>query len=174
MYNSVAELNHHYIGSHPPVICKICNERFNTPNTLARHKYKHKTLDFKCKQCGKEFPFKSDCDLHMNTHRTIKSYKCAKPGCDKSYYSQGELDKHAKTHGKKVWKCSLCKYQNKDGCNLKAHIRVHSGFKRYICHNCLKLFRYDTQLCRHLPCTAEPAKNPDSNIKLKPSNSPDY
>ena len=75
-----------------------------------------------CNQCGKEFPFKRGHDLHMNTHRTMKSFKCAKPNCNKSYYSQGELDKHAKTHSKKIWKCSQCAYKNKDEHNLNAHM----------------------------------------------------
>ena len=174
LFNSVAKLNRHYIDNHPPLICKICNDRFNTLSTLSRPRYKHKKLDFKCNKCGKEFPFKSDHDLHMNTHHTIKSFKCAKPKCDWSYYSQGELDKHAKTHTRRTWKCPQCPYVNKDERNLKAHMRVHSRFKQYICHNCLKLFRYDTQLRRHLPGKEKPAQNQGSSLKIKRSASPSF
>ena len=35
VFDSLAELNSHFKESHPPVICDICKESFNTPSTLS-------------------------------------------------------------------------------------------------------------------------------------------
>ena len=182
--DSSAKLNTHHKDNHQPVKCDVCKELFNTPSTLARHVYKHRELKFKCEQCGKRFPFEGDRDLHLNTHRTIKSFRCANPSCNKSYFSKGELDKHAKTHDNITWKCKHCMYTNSDERNLKSHMRVHSALKRYLCPTCLQLFKYDTQLRRHLPCKSNvPVKGNDNKntepvkksiTKLKRSASPDY
>ena len=171
MYGSLAELNSHFKESHPPVICDICKESFNTPSTLSQHKYKHRKLEFSCDQCSKLFPFMSDQHLHMNTHRTIKSFTCVRPKCCRSYFSKGELDKHAKIHSKVLWKCTLCPYSNSDEWNLKVHMRVHSGPKKYLCKNCLQLFKYDTHLHHHLPCL----KTVDTKYSgVKHSDSPTF
>ena len=172
----MAKLNFHHKDKHSLVKGNICNELFNTPSTLSRHKYKHKECKYSCEQCDKLFPFESDHDLHLNTHRTIKAFRCAHPKCDKAYYSKGELDKHVKTHENVTWRCTMCKYSNPDECNLKSHMRVHSGLKKYLCPNCLKLFKYDVQLCRHLPCKMKSSVNSNdpgtqSISKLKRSSS---
>ena len=172
--DSMAKLNLHHKDKHSPVKCNICNELFNTPSTLSRHKYKHKECKYSCEQCGKLFPFESDRDLHLNTHRTIKAFQC-----DRAYYSKGELGKHVKTHENVKWRCTMCKYSNLDERNLKSHMRVHSGLKKYLCPSCLKLFKYNVQLRRHLPCkmknsgnSSDPSKQ--SISKLKRSSSPSF
>ena len=43
-----AGLNAHHIKHHAPVICSTCNKQFLTPSTLARHRYSHSSLKFKC------------------------------------------------------------------------------------------------------------------------------
>ena len=178
VFDSLAEINTHHKDTHPPVKCPDCKELFNTPSTLARHVYKHRKLRFKCDQCGSSFPFASDRDLHLNTHRKIKSFRCANPKCDKAYFSQGELDKHAKTHDNVLWSCTMCDYSNADERNLKSHMRVHSELKKYLCTYCLRLFKYDTQLRRH-HAECKQAKNcPEDEVtdkkigKIKRSQSP--
>ena len=180
IHDSIALLNAHYKSSHPPVKCEECSLFFNTPSTRSRHMYKHINVDHSCTKCDKKFPFESDLSLHMNKHRTVKSFKCKSPGCKKSYYSKGELDKHTETHKNIDWNCELCTYSSKDKRNLKAHMRVHSNLKPYMCEKCTKLFCYDTQLRRHwmLPCDKEEkasVKNADSDrIKPKRSRSPSF
>ena len=177
-YDSVAALNNHFRNSHLPSICEICRLRFNTPSALSCHVYKHRKLEHICEHSGKKFPFASDLKTHMNSHWTVKSFVCVKPKCGKSYFSKGELDKHVKTHSKVLWRCRLCTYTNRDERNLKSHMRVHSGLKKYLCDNCLKLFKYDTQFCRHLPCKLPPFK-PGCDSKVEDSwnmreRSPEY
>ena len=170
---SVADLNSHYKANHPPVKCSKCGLHFNTPSTLSRHYYKHTKDTHACTHCDQRFPFESDLKLHLNTHRTVKSFHCEGKGCKKSYFSKGELTKHAETHKKIRWNCELCDYLNTDKRNLKAHMRVHSNLKPYMCQSCLELFRYDTQLRRHLPCDV-PQSDMKTNGSSKRSSSPDY
>ena len=168
-----AKLNNRHKEQHQLVICDVCKEYFNTPSTLARHVYKHRDLKFKCDQCGKRFPFEKDRDLHLNTHRTIKSFRCANSNCDRSYFSKGELDKHAKTHDNITWKCKLCIYTNADERNLKAHMRVHSSLKKYLCPTCLRLFKYDTQLRHHLPCKGNASSDREKDSSNKQCSNPE-
>ena len=168
-------LNEHYRDRHPPLLCTVCDKEFVTPNGLEWHAYLHKTLKFKCTVCEAMFPFRSSMESHMLTHSTEKKHTCSQKGCTKSFYSKGDLTKHSKVHLNTAWKCSLCDYTSNDKRNLKA--RKHSLLKRYMCRSCMKLFKYHTQLKRHLPCSDPPAAGYD-DVKPKPdlkhSDSPDY
>ena len=148
-WNSVAELNRHYKEVHPPLQCKICKKYLNTPSTLTRHMFSHRELKYPCEYCPKRFPFESDRDTHHIRHRTLKTFACVNPNCGKTFFFKGNLTKHVKTHRKVKWKCQYCSYVSKDERNLKAHQRVHSNLKLYICKNCLQLFKYNEQLKRH-------------------------
>ena len=141
-HGTLAALNEHYKLHHSPLSCKDCDQEFCTPNALERHGYKHRELKYKCDDCGKRFPFESDCMQHRLSYQTVRHHHCLKPGCMRSFFSKGDLTKHERTHLEKLWKCELCPYTNKDQNNLKAHLRVHSNLKRCICPNCAKLFWY--------------------------------
>ena len=150
-YPNMVDFNKHFKVSHDPLQCKVCNENFSTPSALHRHRYRHKDLRYACSKCGKLFPFSSDRDNHEISHRKVRMHHCIHPGCNKSYLRKGELTAHTLTHKKgHVCKCRLCNYTSPDQRNLKAHMRVHSKLKRYLCLHCSQLFRYDTQLRRHL------------------------
>ena len=172
-FDKLAQLNHHYKDSHPPLTCKSCDAQFSTPSTLERHSYKHKSLKYSCKVCSKGFPFSSNQDSHELSHTTEKNFNC--PKCDKVYINKGDLVKHKKTHEKKMWTCRICEYSNCDEHNLKVHMRKHSNLLPYICDTYLKLFKYHTQWKRHLPCKEHTAKNDvEKKPSLKCSNSLDY
>ena len=164
-YPNMVDFNKHYKSSHDPVQCKVCNEKFSTPGALHCHRYRHKDLRYACSKCGKLFAFSSDRDNHEISHCKVKMHHCIHPGCKKSYLCKGELTAHALTHKKGcLYKCCPCEYTSPDQYNLKAHMRVHSNLKRYLCPHCSKLFRYDTQLRRHL-------KKDHSDGSAKPTNS---
>ena len=171
-WNSVAELNWHFKDVHPPIQCKICKNFLNTPNTLARHMFSHRELKYPCDHCSKRFAFESDRNTHHISHRKIKTFVCNSPNCGKTFFFKGHLTKHVKTHQKIKWKCQHCKYVSKDERNLKAHQRLHSNLKSYICKNCLQLFKYNEQLKRHQarPKDCERYKE----LKSQWSESPEY
>ena len=52
-YPNQSLLNNHYKAEHPLVNCPTCDLSFNTPSTLARHKYTHGELKFRCTECNK-------------------------------------------------------------------------------------------------------------------------
>ena len=151
-FHSCSALNDHFRTTHTSMRCKVCKMEFNTPNALTRHSYVHKVCKFECDVCEKRFPFEKDRDSHMISHRKLRTQCCNHPNCGRKFFRKGDLVKHVLTHSKKVWSCELCDYKNNDRRNLKAHMRVHSNLRPYICSNCAKLFKYHAQLSRHLPC----------------------
>ena len=173
-FSKVSLLNEHYKDSHPPVQCKTCGKDFCTPSTLERHTYIHGDLKFKCGICGIKFPFKSMRDSHLISHQDDHKHKCKQPKCGKKFFNKGDLVKHEKVHDDKEWKCILCKYTNPDQRNLKAHMRVHSNLKPYICTKCGKLFKYHQQLSRHLPCKDHTTDTGKKDFKPARSHSPEF
>ena len=151
-FHKCSLLNDHFKTTHTTMRCKVCKMEFNTPNALTRHSYVHKDCKFECDVCEKRFPFKKDRDSHIISHRKLRTQCCIHPNCGRKFFRKGDLVKHVLTHSKKVWSCELCDYKNSDRRNLKAHMRVHSNLRPYLCSNCAKLFKYHAQLSRHLPC----------------------
>ena len=169
-YPNMVDFNKHSKGSHDPLQCKVCNEKFSTPSALYHHHYRHKDLHYACSKCGKQFPFSSNRDNHEISHHKVKMHHFIHPGCNKSYLRKGEFTAHTLTHKKGcVYRCRLCKYTSPDQRNLKAHMRVHSKLKRYLCPHCSQLFHYDTQLRRHLK-----KDHSDGSTRATSSNSPEY
>ena len=171
-FNKLAMLNEHYRDKHPPLQCKTCNKEFCTPSTLEHHSYIHGDLKFECKMCGVRFPFESMRDSHQISHLKEPKHKCKEPKCGKKFFYKGDLVKHEKVHNDDIFNCILCDYSNSDERNLKAHMRVHSNLKRYICPKCNELFKYHTQMSRHFPCKNKPVGN--TVIKPMRSRSPDF
>ena len=161
-FDRLALLNYHYKEMHEPVHCPSCDKVFSTPSTLERHGYTHKELKYKCDVCEEKFAFASDRDHHMVKHSTEKKFTCK---CGRQFFNKGDLKKHEEVHKNVVHKCKICEYSAVDPRNLKAHMRLHSNLKPYMCQSCLKLFKYHTQLKRHLPCKEK---------KTERSESPEY
>ena len=143
------KMNDHFRNSHPPVKCPECDDTFTTPNTLARHRYTHGELTKVCRDCDKKFAFAHELKIHRFSHRRHPAFKCAYPDCDKAFFREGELTKHAKIHKKIVWKCEYCDYESYDECNLKGHMALHSKIKKHVCSLCSARFTFYMQLLRH-------------------------
>lgn len=65
----------------------------NTPSTTKQ--YGH---PFACDKCGIPFSTKDLLAIHIIKHTNKYPFACDFVGCDKSFSSQGELNKHKKTH----------------------------------------------------------------------------
>ena len=120
-YDTQSELNHHHKQKHPPVQCTVCKQLCATPNTLARHMYKHKERKFSCQYCDEKFAFKSEVEIHMANHQGDATHFCRK--CTKSFQRIGELREHEQTHTNKLLYCPKkgCSFSGK----LKRYIRTH-------------------------------------------------
>ena len=145
------ELNAHFISSHRRVKCDMCDEQFNTPSSLKKHKYMHSENKHACRSCDRELPFKSQLRSHRHSHRRGQSYFCVYAGCNKSYCQPGNLNAHAKTHYTSLMTCEHCDYSTHDKRNLKSHLRKHTQVRTFCCKQCNCKFTHTMQLIRHRP-----------------------
>ena len=163
-YPTQAAVSAHYRETHDIVKCSVYHKTFTTPATLSRHMYSHEIATKACR-CGKTFRFDSELKSHKLTHRHITMEHCAKPGCNKSYFSASDLAKHVLMHSDKIWNCPECDYNTKDKQLLKSHKRKHEQTVQYTCLRCGKGFVYYTQWSRH--------KKAENCTELKCSSSPE-
>ena len=158
---SQAEANEHYKNNHPPVKCTQCPKVCSTSCTLARHMSLHSDLKYLCHRCEQRFVFESELKVHKFKHRRIRMFKCAHADCHKTYFSEGELNQHAKVHDNIDHKCNHdgCKYSTPDVRLLRSHERTHKDFLRFYCCICQIGFKYHTQWKQHvigMQCTVPP------------------
>ena len=158
-FETQKELNDHFHTAHPPVKCDLCQEHFDTPTAMLRHKYKHYEYMYKCKICDKGFQFESQKREHMRVHQTQGDWVCFKPKCGKWFKRESELNAHLFSHNKVPQKCKYCPYTNSDPCNLRAHMRKHSKVLPFKCSQCGKGFKWVQQHVRHLNSGKCPGPN---------------
>ena len=139
-FETQKELNDHFCVAHLPVKCDLCQEHFDTPAAMLRHKYKHYEYMYECKICDKGFQFESQKCEHMRVHQTQGDWVCFKPKCGKRFKRESELNAHLFSHNKVPQKCEHCPYTN--SCNLRAHMRKHSNVLPFKCSQCGKGFKW--------------------------------
>ena len=110
------------LGSHPP------------PLNRMTHKCKNRT-----------FTFESQVKAHMFSHWSKLSFFCVHPGCDKAFFNESDLTRHAKCHNGKRYQCMDCPYKDTDKRNYDSHRLSHSRIANYKCDDCGKEFVYNTQ-----------------------------
>ena len=150
--NSTKERNEHHKETHGKLSCAVCNEVFDTPSALDKHKYKHVDQKFKCADCGETYPFETQLKEHRMKHRTGKSFQCMASKCGKWFKIESSLKKHVLTHDGVLHKCKAkkgCDYENIDIRNVRAHEKTHSDKLSYGCDKCGKAFKYWMQMQRH-------------------------
>ena len=143
---TLKKLNAHFIKNHRRVKCDMCEEQFNTPSSLKKHKYMHSEDKYACRSCDREFPFESQLRSHRHSHHRGCSYFCVYAGCNKSYCQPGDLNAHTKTHYTSLMSCEHCKYSTHDIRNLKSHMRKHTQVQTFRCKQCNRKFTHTMQL----------------------------
>ena len=153
LFNTIAELNDHFISKHRKLTCKVCDKSFYKPCSYQKHLYVHKDSNLVCNTCGKGFAFKSQLDAHMPTHSGARMHLCPERNCSKSFTHSGDLKKHVKMNSKKWWRCEVagCNYKNRDWQNLKSHKISHSTEKSFVCKYCEKKIYVEHAVSAPLP-----------------------
>ena len=137
----------------------LCQEHFDTPAAMLRHKYKHYNYMYKCKICSKGFQFESQKCEHMRVHQTQGDWVCFKPKCGKQFKRESELNMNLFSHNKVPQKCKHCPYTNSDPRNLLVHMQKHSNVLPFKCSQCGKGFKWVQQCVRHLNSGKYPGPN---------------
>lgn len=130
-------------------LCKICGKVYKTLSNLNQHKKVHNdNLPFSCTVCKKGFLRKENLESHLNIHNGIKPFPCVV--CEKKFVSQKNLDAHLKVHNGTVKKtaCKICGKKISHG--IKEHMRTHSDFKEFSCHECNMKFLTKGALAKHV------------------------
>ena len=137
------ELNNDHLTAHPKIVCDICNKLFDTPSSMNRHRYSHRSPKYSCADCGKGFFFKSELTSHRRCHLKIPGYSCFAKNCNKLYKHEAELRAHVITHKRKHIDCPVktCTFSTYDPRNLTQHNRQHMLMK-FECIFCYEKFRY--------------------------------
>ena len=146
-FPSTKTYNTHFKSMHDGLTCRDCGCDFNSPLSLKKHSYTHKDLDFKCRHCEKQFPFRSQMLQHQSTHDPAIQFYCAKENCMRSYSHTSDLKLHVEQQhtASTSFRCTHCDYTSKDIRNLRQHELVHSEVCPYTCSKCNKSFHFSMQ-----------------------------
>ena len=98
------ERNTHHKDNHGSLTCAVCNEVYETPSDLHRHKYRHTDKKFTCETCREQFPFESQFKDHCTKHLTGRAHTCFAKNCGKSFKNKSRLMHHVKVHSGKVYR----------------------------------------------------------------------
>ena len=148
-FPSTKGLNDHFRKTHEGLDCDVCGRDFNSPLSLKKHSYVHGLRPHRCQFCGKDYPFKSERDIHENTHTKAVRFTCKREGCRSSFSRDSDLKLHDELHDAKPIQCSVCTYSNPDIRNVRQHERVHTDEKPYKCSKCDMTFKFSMQRKRH-------------------------
>ncbi|EEB12637.1 zinc finger protein, putative [Pediculus humanus corporis] len=130
--------------------CGLCGKRLSTFQSLMFHMQRHfKSNSILCPHCGKQFFEEKNYNRHLLTHEGIKPYSCDIQGCEKSFYTFFELNRHKKYHNNtRDFVCPHCAKSFHEANHLTVHVRIHTGERPYTCPHCKRGFITRTR-CKH-------------------------
>jgi uncharacterized Zn-finger protein len=99
--------------------CDKCSYKTIIKGFLHQHKKIHNKT-FPCPKCDKKFPRPSILKEHLETHGTLKTYKCDQ--CKYAGKTKQNLRDHKYIHTR-PFKCTKCKKGFASGKDLKIHVK---------------------------------------------------
>ncbi|KAK9719852.1 DNA-binding transcription factor [Basidiobolus ranarum] len=92
----------------------------------------------------------SDKNISSEGFQKAHAFKCAFPGCPKSFSRQYNLTSHMRSHSNlRPYSCGFCPRSFARKHDLQRHTRLHTGSRPYECIACCKGFPRSDALSRH-------------------------
>ncbi|KAM7315921.1 hypothetical protein ACRRTK_025079 [Alexandromys fortis] len=150
-----SDLKRHIISVHTkdyPHKCELCSKGFHRPSELKKHAATHESKKMhQCKHCDFKDPDPLVLNHHiLSVHTVNVPFKCKR--CKRGFQQQCELRNHMKTHsGRKVYQCEYCEYSTTDASGFKRHvISIHTKDYPHCCEYCKKGFRRPSEKNQHI------------------------
>ncbi|CAG9580110.1 unnamed protein product [Danaus chrysippus] len=147
-------------GKNRSYTCSICQKKFKTSNQLSKHRMIHKcNVIHQCQICQREFNLERHLREHMAAvHDKLRPFKCGH--CSYMAARKCELKLHLRLHtGDKPYACDQCDYCTRDHNSLRRHKLKHSNEGVYKCKYCPYSAIQSTAFASHMI-----SKHPNMNL----------
>lgn len=136
----------HVINAHGKIFkCGQCLKKFRSQSHLHEHIKRHIPTKrrFKCDECGMDFVYPSQLDVHKQKHSDKPRFKCDVKGCGLTYQHKSDLSKHIRLDHtvRPMLQCPHCVQQFKGKKLLNQHVKSHQP-PTIPCDVCGKMFRH--------------------------------
>lgn len=140
-------------------LCVMCCSKFPDLKSLTNHISEETpcyVIKVPCPVCGKEFPNKSRCTSHMQSHKEKQKYFCDK--CGKMFNTTISLSAHLEIMHTEYFdaigdrfQCKLCDHIAETKQQVLQHINInHLHLSTFLCDICGKIFTNETGLKVHI------------------------